>query len=272
MSFDPRSLDRRRFLRTTAIGGLAVGLAGCLDGDEAASNDNVVLPPPEGYDEGVAEETMTLTYGDEVPELTAPDPIRDVDVTTTDFVGDRHTLYTFVFTRCDEACPGLMAALRYVQEDSIEEGYEDEICLCNVTFDPEYDTAAVLEEYERDHGVDQDVGNFYSLRPETPEDAESFVTDGFGVMFEPEEHDGHGEDGHDEDGHDDHGDDHGTGDHEGDDHGTGDHDDGHEHPHYAHTNLVLLVNRDGYVERAFTPDVPTPTDVIEDVRTVVEEW
>ncbi len=266
MTPDPRPVDRRTFLQATAVAGATVAVAGCAGSDDDGT-DNVVLPPPEDYDEVVAEEMAIPTYGEQVPELAAPDPIRDVDVTTTQFVGDSHSMYTFVFTRCEEACSGLMANLRHAQEDSINEGYDDELVLLNVTFDPEYDTAEVLDQYERDYSIDQDVGNFYSLRPETPAEAEEFVTDGFGVAFEEDESHGHGDD-------DDHGNGHDNGHDDNDDHDNGHDDNGHDgdRVHYAHTNLILFVNRDGYVERAYHPDVPTPADVIEDVQTVVEGW
>ncbi|THE66536.1 SCO family protein [Salinadaptatus halalkaliphilus] len=250
-----RAVDRRTVLRSTAVAGL-VGVAGCTGLGEDGS-DEVVLPPPDGYDPDVAAATVHPTYGEAVPELTAPDPIRDVTVTTTDFVGERHTLYTYVFTRCPSACPGLVGNLRHVQDDSVESSYADDVALLSVTFDPAHDTADVLEAYEDDHGVDRNANNWYSLRPETPADAQTVVEGGFGVAFEETEsndhdednYEGDGENGHDEDDHD----------HEDD-------------MAFAHTNLVLFVNAGGYVERAYQGEVPTPADVLEDVQTVVEGW
>lgn len=269
MTYDPRSVGRRAILRATAATGLSVSLAGCtgggLLGDEGS--DDVVLGPPDGYDEDVAAETVHPTYGDEVPELTVPAPLRDETVTTTDFVGERHSLYTFLFTRCPDACPGLMASLRHVQEGAREDGYADEMALLPVTFDPDHDTPAVLEEYELDHGVDREAGNWYSLRPETPADAREVVEEGFGVAFQKNEDAGHGDgDGRDGDHGDDHDDDGHDEEHDGDD--------GHDHDEmaFAHTNLVLFVNMDGYVERAYAGAVPTPANVVDDVETVVEGW
>ncbi|SFC35862.1 protein SCO1/2 [Halobiforma haloterrestris] len=229
------ALDRRSFLKATGTGGtLAVAAtAGCTD-LRAADRDDVVLSPPEGYDEDVAAELPHPTYGDEVPEVTIPAPLADREVTTTDFVGERHSLYTFLFTRCSSACPGLMANLVHVQADSLEEGYADDVTLCPVTFDPEHDTPEVLAAYEEDHGVDDDAGNWYTLRPETPAAATDVVDDTFGVTFaETDDADGMA---------------------------------------FMHTNLVLVVNEGGHVERAYTGDVPTPADVVDDVRTLLEEW
>lgn len=259
MTFEPGSVDRRTVLKTAGVAGTAA-VAGCTGLGDTGRDEDVVLPPPDDYDADLAEQFPHPTYGEEVPELSVPAPVVDEEVTTTQFLGDRHTLYTFLYTQCPDVCPGLMANLRHVQEDSLDEGYADEVALLPVTFDPEYDTASVLDEYEQDHGVDQEVGNWYSLRPETPEAAQEVVQEGFGVAFSKEDDSAdHGDDGADGSGdHDGHGDDHGG---HGDDHVT-----------FAHTNLVLLVNAGGTVERAFFGNVPNPSNVIEATRAVVEGW
>ncbi|EMA27343.1 SCO family protein [Halobiforma nitratireducens] len=240
------SLERRSFLRATGTAGmLAVATtAGCTELRASEGPDDVILPPPEEYDEDIAAEISHPTYGDEVPEVTVPAPLEDETITTTDFVGERHSLYTFLFTRCPSACPGLLESLRHVQHDSIEETYADDVALLPVTFDPEHDTPDVLASYEDDYGVAQDVDNWYTLRPETPAAAQEAVTDGFGVAFaenDDEEDDGNGEDMEMD-------------------------------MAFIHTNLVLFVNKNGYVERAYTGDPPTPAAVVDDVTTVIEEW
>lgn len=262
MSLEHSPVDRRTVLRAAGTTAIVASVAGCTDRGslESDGSDDVVLPPPDDYDEAIAEATSYPTYGDEIPSVAVPAPLRDETVMTTAFVDDRHALYTFLFTRCPEVCPGLMAALRHVQEDSIEEGYVDDVALCPITFDPVYDTPEVLEAYERDHGVDQDAGNWYTLRPETESDAEDVVHEAFGIGFQStDEEAGNGDtDG----GHDHDEDDYGSDDHEHDDHEMA----------FIHSNLVLLVNRDGYVERAYFGDVPTAATVLEDTRTVREGW
>ncbi len=258
----PNRLDRRSYLRVTSAAGIAL-TAGCASLDPRDQRpDGVVLDRPEWYDEIDGYEDADLsypTYGDELPEATAPDPLRERDVTTTEFVGERHSLFTFVFTRCHGACPALMASLRQVQADAIDEGYEDEIALATVTFDPEYDTPEVLEEYGEDMGVNFAVGNWYFLRPETPEAAHEVVEEGFGCFFEEnEDYDGHG--GHDDHDHDDHHD---------------DHDEDHDHSEMAfqHLSLIVLANADGYVERAYTDHtLPSPNELVDDVRELRERW
>ncbi|WP_049923300.1 SCO family protein [Halopiger djelfimassiliensis] len=253
------SLDRRAFLYvagTTAT----TALAGCSrsDADEEAG-DGPVLSPPENHGRVDAAAVPHPIYGEELPEATAPAPLHDRSVSTTEFVGERHVLLTFVFTSCTTVCPGLTAVLRRVQDDATERGYEDEVGFLAVTFDPEYDTAAVLESYGEDMRVDFDIGNWYFLRPETPGEARAFVEETFGVAFERADGEAPGSAAGDE----------ATDEHSGTDtaRADGDHD-----RHFVHSNLVLLANRNGLVERAYGGEPPNPATVVDDTRTVVDEW
>jgi len=236
-------------LRAAGAAALGVSLSGCIEriGDQRqAARDDLVLAPPASHDRARETDVPHPIYGDDLPEATVRAPLHDRPVTTTEFVGDRATMLTFVFTSCTTVCPGLTSTLRRIQADSIERGYADEIAFQTVTFDPEYDTADVLREYGEKQGVDFDVGNWYFLRPETPARARSVVEDTFGVAFErADESDGDTEETHDG-------------------HGSG-------HRHFVHTSLVLLVNRDGLVERAYAGGPPAPRTVLDDARTVVEE-
>jgi protein SCO1/2 len=203
-------------------------------------NENVVLEPPENYDRRKELDLPYPKYGEQIPSATVPAPIQDREITTTEFVGDRHVMMTFIYTNCKTVCPGLTASLRRVQADSIEEGYSDEMAFLPTTFDPEQDTADRLATYGEEQGVDQDVGNWYFLRPETPARAKEVVEETFGVAFESG----------------------GGGEHEGMEDVT----------HFQHSSLVLLVNKEGYVERAYNGGPPGPEQGIEDARAVVEGW
>src|SRR6056297_1929402 len=147
------TIDRRTVLRTagaTVIGGT---FAGCL-GRNSQGKDDLVLSVPENHERAQETDVPHPIYGDELPEATVPAPLHDRTVTTTEFVGERHTMLTFVFTSCTTVCPGLTATLRRVQADAIERGYADDIAFQAITFDPEYDTEPVLREYGRTMGVD----------------------------------------------------------------------------------------------------------------------
>lgn len=238
-------MPTNRSTRRTVLRGLgsaaAVGsLAGCLD---LLGDSDTVLDSPEHLDVYGDAEPPYPIHGDELPEATVPDPVVGRDVTTTEFVGDRHVLATFVFTRCPGVCPALMSNLRQVQADAAEEGYTDEVALLLFTFDPEHDTADVLAAYGDDYGVDREAGNWYFLRPETEQRAEEVVRERFGVYFarlseeEREEYDMH------------------------------------EDMKFDHASLILLANADGYVERGYTgSEVPNPGSLVEDVRTLRDRW
>ena len=271
-------LDRRSYLR--AVGASAVALtAGCTAADLFDGGyDHVILDEPDQYEMlRQAREDGELThpiYGDELPAATAPCTLHEREVSTTEFEGERHSLFTFIFARCHGACPGLTASLRHVQDDSVGEGYSDEVALCNVTFDPEHDTPDVLRAYGDALGVDYELDNWHFLRPETEADAHEIVYERFGCYFERNE--GYEGDEHrgDEEHH-----------HGGDDETESDHHDdpadgedatsGHDGMEMAfeHASMIVLANAGGYVERTYTGSrLPPVADLVADVRTVVEGW
>ncbi len=233
-------MQRRTFLR---LGAAAAGgaIAGCL-GDSS----DTVLDEPDIADVD-PEAFVYPAHGEELPDVTLPAPLHDRDVSTREFVGERETLLTFIFTRCPGPCPGMTAALAHVQVDAAQEGYADEVALMPTTFDPESDDVDRLHEFSERNGADPTAENWLFLRPETPEEAGETVNDTFGVGFEevPSEEDSHGD-------HDDHGE-------------TLDPDEGEKT--FSHLNLVLLANRDGYVERAYQR-VPRPDELLSDLATV----
>lgn len=251
-------MERRTYLRALGAGGVA-GLAGCLDdametvglGDDGET----VLGPPE-QSRGDPEVAAYPVHGQEFPDFSLPDPLAEETITPEDFVGERAILMTFFFTSCpDGACPALLTRLRRVQEDAAENGYEDDVALLAMTFDPERDTADALEAYAVEQSVDHEADNWHFLRPETYEEAVDVVENDFGMQLERVE--------------------------EGD--GGGDHNESDDHDHgeytFNHINLVLLANKDGLVERAYPQAGPRSQRselggdigvIVDDTRTVAQ--
>jgi protein SCO1/2 len=244
MSPQKPNADRRTVLKATGAAALTAtaGCLGALVSDDG--NEDVVLGPPENHDRRKDLDIPYPTYGEQIPDATVPAPLHDRSVSTTEFVGDRHVMMTFIYTSCLTVCPGLTASLRHVQADSIDEGYAEEMAFLPTTFDPKQDTPQALRSYGEEMGVNFEVGNWYFLRPETPEDAKRVVEDTFGVAFES------GGGGHADDS-------------QGDE----------EKPTmFQHSSVVLLVNKDGFVERAYNGGPPAPDEAIEDTQAVVEGW
>lgn len=170
-------------------------------------------------------------YGQEVPELTMRDPIADETVETTG--GDGDTLMTFFYSHCQTVCPRLISALRNVQLRAIDEDLIDATRFLAVTFDPERDDADRLADYADRMDVSLADG-WRFLRPDSPEDAKTVVQGEFGVNFErthPEDMDMY---------------------------------------MFSHSALILLVNADGYVERAYRESTPRWQDIYDDFETLRE--
>jgi len=222
--------DRRTVLKATGTAAFGASMAGCLGGSSGAAGERTVLDPPANYERRKDIDLPFPDYGEMLPEATVPAPLHDREVTTTEFVGDRHALLTFVYTSCTTVCGTLVESLRRVQADSIAEGYADEFAFMPTTFDPETDTEAIIDEYCDRMGVDRESGNWYFLRPETPERAREIVDETFGVAYEG---------------------------------GGG---------HYEHAAVILLVNKDGVVERAYNGGPPETGAGVDDARTLVEGW
>lgn len=233
-------MRRRRFLAGVALAG-GTTLAGCLGDDSPTA-----LEPTER--EELLDEAAIPTNGDELPSATVDAPLHGDAVATDAFVGDRETLLTFIFTRCPGPCLTLTNSLAHVQTEAASAGYSDEVALMPTTFDPEHDTADVLAGFCEDRGADPHADNWYALRPETPDEAASVVNETFGVFFEevPMDESTHGD--------------------------HGEHGDQHDETTFNHTNLLVLANRDGYVERAYTGNPPSAADVLDDLETVRDRF
>ncbi|QGN06666.1 SCO family protein [Halorhabdus sp. CBA1104] len=168
-------------------------------------------------------------YGQQLPEATIADPIAGEAIETTGGNGDQ--LLTFFYSHCQTVCPRLISALRGVQAKAIETGMVDNVRFRAVTFDPDRDDAERLRQYAKRMDVSLSE-NWRFLRPDTPDDAKSIVEDTFGVGFER------------------------------------------THPEdmaqymFTHFALILLVNADDYVERAYTGKAPQWQPIYEDLQTL----
>ncbi len=244
------SVDRRTYLRTLAPVSLGT-LAGCLDAVPAVGGDgDTALPPPEEP----RGQPIHPIHGDEFPEFSLPDPLTGQEVSASGLRGERPFVMTFVYTSCPDACGTLVRLLQLLQADALERGYEDDLALLAMTFDPETDDAEALRAYADLFEVDLEAGHFHFLRPTTSDQAHSLMNDTFGVPMEFPDDGGYH---HDEDDADD-----------GDHH----HDEDDAHP--LHYYMLFVVNDAGIVERSY-PNVvdgreeTRPAAIIEDVRTVV---
>ncbi|WP_336328459.1 SCO family protein [Halovenus sp. HT40] len=254
-------MDRRAYLQASLVTS-GVALTGCLSsvtGSDEEENENTVLDPPEREYDVDPEALAYPAYGQALPEATLPSPLHDTEISTREFVDSRETLVTFVFTRCGGPCPALTSTLARVQADAGTDGYSDSVALMPITFDPEYDTPDRLREFSTINGADPTAENWQFLRPESEQRAKEVVGSRgqFGVGFEEVSPEGGG---------------HGGGDRTGPNGEVLPPDEEGENTMFAHTILMLLVNRDGYVERAYTPQPPRPDIVLGDLASVREGY
>lgn len=318
-------MDRRSYLGSLAGAG-ALGLAGCLDSVGGFGNSDTALGPPDREQD--LSKAVHPIHGDEFPSFSIPDALADEAVSRDDFVGDRAFLMTFIFTSCTDECGTLVNLCKFVQDDAISEGYDDDIAFLLMTFDPETDDSETLREYGRERGADVDAENWRFLRPETQEQALELVNETFGapVDVQPPQKGDHYDDGNEStdanesadanesvdstkstDSHNsvatsetnssenvdsgggtdstgetnsseetDETDSSSGGGHDGDNQGDDSHShesgdgEGHAGHGTTHYYMIFLVNEDGIVERSYPmAHRQTPTDVIDDVQTVV---
>lgn len=207
-------MDRRAYLRRLAAATAGVAsTAGCtsLGGGGGSGSADVTLSRPDLDAE--PEAYPYPQWSQSVPEVTLPSALTGGEVTTTEV--DQPFVLTFIYTTCETACPVLTQALVTAQQAAIDGGWADEVTFAEVTFDPERDDAEALRTYARERNVALDAGTWYFLRPESTARAKAVVEDEFGLAFQrttPEDMDQY---------------------------------------MFAHSTLILLVNADGYVERAY---------------------
>ncbi|VTT86163.1 regulatory protein PrrC [Halorubrum sp. DM2] len=153
-----------------------------------------------------------------MPHFTVPDPITDEEISISEYEGERAILWTSFYTNCpDGVCPALILRLRRAQEAATGNGYGDEAVFLAQTFDPERDTAETLREYAGQQGVNLDANNWHFLRPESYERGQELLDEHFGLKIEKASADQYENLEY-------------------------------QFPHYG---LILLINKQGIVERAY---------------------
>lgn len=223
-------MNRRTFLASGAAVTATTGAAGCLGLLGGDGNGDVALPKPDRQFD--SEAVPYPAWGQKVPDVRLPDPIAETEVRLRDV--ETPSFVTFFYSNCQTVCPVLVSRLRQLQGHAGDNGYADAVSFLPITFDPERDTAETLREYADRMAVDAAGENWRFLRPASKARATAVVEEEFGVAFErtePEDMDQY---------------------------------------MFMHTSLTLLVNADGYVERAYrsqSPDVETMTDELRTVRT-----
>jgi len=191
-------------------------------------NPNVTLPEPERRFD--SSDVVYPAWGERIPDTTVHAPLDGTRVSTSS-VGEP-SLITFFYSYCQTVCPVLISTMRNVQTHSLNNGYGDGVRFLAVTFDPERDTRGRLEEYAEKMNISTEDGNWSFLRPESKERAEDVVNGEFGVGFQrthPEDMDRY---------------------------------------MFTHTSLTLLVNADGYVERAYTTQSPEAERIVDDMERI----
>ena len=214
--------------RRTYLRGLAATGAIGTAGCLGGGNPDVVLPEPDRQFESA--DVPYPAWGERLPDVTIPAPLEDEEYEVRSV--DRPQLLTFFYSHCQTVCPVLIATLRNVQTHALNNGYGDRVAFAPITFDPERDDADRLASYADRMNVDTGAGNWQFLRPASKDRAEAVVTDEFGVQFRRT----HPEDM--------------------------------EMYMFAHSDLTLLANADGYVERTYRTSTSDPEDLIDDLRTV----
>ncbi|WP_135805718.1 SCO family protein [Halorussus marinus] len=208
----------------------AVGLAGGTAGCASVldSNPNVALGEPDR--EFDSEDAPYPAWGQRIPDVALPAPLDDRTVELRAI--DRPSVLTFFYSHCNTVCPVLLSTMRNVHTHTLNEGYADEVAFFPTTFDPARDDADRLRTYADEMNVATDADNWAFLRPASEDRATQVVQEQFGVMFErtePEDMDMY---------------------------------------MFTHTALTLLVNADGYVERAYRTDSPDAERILSDLETV----
>jgi len=222
-------MRRRTFLATLGVVGTGAGTAGCLGG--VGANDrhpDVVLPEPDR--EFDSSELPYPAWGQRVPAETVPAALSSQRVSFRTV--DEPSLITFFYSHCQTICPVLISTLRNVRAHARNNGYAGDVSFLPVTFDPARDTAQRLRTYAEEMNVAADGDGWRFLRPQSGERATEVVQAAFGVHFErtePEEMDKY---------------------------------------MFSHASMTLLVNGDGFVERAYRTKSPDEDQIVEDLTAV----
>lgn len=201
---------------------------GCLGLGE--TNEDVILPKPDRPYESA--DVIYPAWGQPVPDVTLHAPIAE---RAFDLGAIEEALFlTFFYSHCQTVCPMLVSTLRYVHRHGMQNGYADAVTFAPITFDPARDDATRLRDYADRMNINLTADNWHFLRPETEDRANTIVTDEFGVAFKRTEPPDGSDGGY----------------------------------MFTHTALTLLVNGDGYVERAYNTKRPDRETLVADLRRV----
>lgn len=243
------TMQRRRYLR--GIGALGVaGVAGCLGSSKSDSHPNVTLGEPDRSFE--SSDVNYLAWGQQIPDETLPAPLEDRTISISDI--EKPRLFTFFYSHCQTVCPVLISTMRNVQTHALNNGYADQVAFLPITFDPARDTADRLRTYAKKMNVDAAAEDWHFLRPESKARVKTVVNDEFGLSVTKKPS--------------------GTTTPSGTATPSGTTDtnsttaSGTGKYMFIHTALTLLVNPDGYVERAYRTKTPKADTIISDLKTV----
>lgn len=122
--------------------------------------------PPREAATGSQRKAPKLEEGSVVPQV----ELTDQDGETVSLRGerDRHTLLTFIFTRCPvpEFCPMISGQFAQIHKRLEADQLHDQVRLLSITIDPEYDTPEILRQYGGAYGADFDQWTFATAEPE----------------------------------------------------------------------------------------------------------
>ncbi|WP_049912886.1 SCO family protein [Halococcus thailandensis] len=212
-------------------GAMGIGVASVATGclGLTETNENVVLDEPDRKTE--SSDLPYPAWNEKIPDVTLPKPLTTQETVTLRNV-DKPRLVEFFYSHCQTVCPVLTSTMRNIQTHSLNNGYGDQIEFFPITFDPERDDAKRLSTYADEMNINTDAKNWQFLRPKSKDRAKSVITDKFGFKFSrthPENMDMY---------------------------------------MFAHMPLILLVNADDYVERAYTSKSPDAEKIISNLKTI----
>jgi protein SCO1/2 len=229
-------MNRRTYLRGLAASGLTAtaATAGCsslTSLGESGGNETTVLDPPDTESDVDPEDLPYPAYGQQIPDVNLPSILHDGEESTTGY--ETPIALTFIYTTCRTACPVLTQALRRAHNLAKQEEWAENTNFVEISFDPERDTPEALRTYADERSVDVDSGRWHLLRPESYDRAQQVVSDQFGVAFQKSTSEDM------------------------------------DQYMFTHFSLVLLVNGDNYVERAYNDGQKANQQLPEDMKRVV---
>lgn len=217
---------RRRIFLRSLVVAGTAGMIGGCLGLASDTNPNVTLGKPDDWHDGF--DPRYLNWRERVPDITLPAPLESNEIVLRDI--DTPILMTFFYSHCKTICPILISTLRNVQTHALNNGYGDKVTFLPITFDPARDDAQRLRAYAKQRNIVYKIGNWHFLRT-SARPAEPFFHKRFGFTFSK----------------------------------TKQHDEKSGYM-FIHRGLILLVNANGYVERAYSGRNPPQSEIINDLK------